>query len=83
MKDVLYIVAFIFPSTLTNLPVPAAEKQPHSMKLHRRTHIGLAMSGAWFPPDITLGVQDKEVNLVLSKTEQKKPLKILIKAALC
>lgn len=33
------------------------------------------MSGAWFPPDITLGVQDKEVNLVLSKTEQKKTKK--------
>ncbi len=29
----LYIAAFIFPSILTSLPVPAAEKHPHSMML--------------------------------------------------
>ena len=29
----LYIAAFIFPSMLTSLPVPAAEKHPHSMML--------------------------------------------------
>lgn len=29
----LYIAAFIFPSILTGLPVPAAEKHPHSLML--------------------------------------------------
>ena len=29
----LYFVPFIFPSILTSLPVPAAEKHPHSMML--------------------------------------------------
>ncbi|XP_051951468.1 dihydroxyacetone phosphate acyltransferase isoform X2 [Xyrauchen texanus] len=32
-KMSLYIAAFIFPSILTSLPVPAAEKHPHSMML--------------------------------------------------
>ena len=32
IKD-LYFAPFIFPSILTSLPVPAAEKHPHSMML--------------------------------------------------
>ena len=38
----LYLVRFIFPSILTSLPVPAAEKHPHSMMLP--------------PPCITVGM---------------------------
>jgi hypothetical protein len=31
--------------------------------LHRRDGIGQVMSWAWFPPDVTLGIQAKEFNL--------------------
>ena len=31
--------------------------------LHCRDGIGQVMSGAWFPPDMTLGIQAKEFNL--------------------
>ena len=44
----LYIAAFIFPSILTSLPVPAAEKHPHSMMLPPPC-FPLGMVLAWFP----------------------------------
>ena len=31
--------------------------------LHYRDGIGQMRSGAWFPPDMTLGIQAKEFNL--------------------
>ena len=37
--------------------------------LHRRDGIGQVMSGAWFPPDVTLGIQDKEFNLGFIRPE--------------
>jgi hypothetical protein len=33
--------------------------------LHSRDGIGQVMSSAWFPPDVTLGIQAKEFNLGL------------------
>ena len=37
--------------------------------LHRRDGIGQLMSGAWFPPDVTLGIQAKELNLGFIRQE--------------
>jgi len=70
----LYIAAFIFPSTLTSFPVPAAKKksQQHdaaTTTLHCRDVIGQVMSSAWFPPDMTLGIQAKEFNLYFIRPE--------------
>jgi hypothetical protein len=58
----LCFALFIFPSVRTSLPVPAAEKHPYSMMLPPRFTVGMVgigqvMSGAWFPPDVTLGIQ--------------------------
>lgn len=60
----LYIAAFIFPSTLASLTGLAAEKHPHC---HASLYgcISQMMSGAWFSPDIRLGIQTKEFNLCL------------------
>ena len=63
-----YIAAFIFPLILTSLPVPAAEKTSSrhdaaTTMLHCGDGIGQVMSGAWFPQDMTLGIQAKEFNL--------------------
>ena len=38
---------------MTSLTVPASEAHPHSMMLP---------PPAWFPPDVTLGIQAKEFN---------------------
>ena len=54
----LYFAPFIFPSILTSLPVPAAEKHPHRMR-----------DGARFPPDVTLGIQAKKFNLGFIRPE--------------
>ena len=37
--------------------------------LHCRDGIGQVMSGAWFPPDMTLGIQAKEFNLCFIRPE--------------
>ena len=37
--------------------------------LQRRDGIGQVMSGAWFPLDVTLGIQAKEYNLGFIKPE--------------
>ena len=37
--------------------------------LHCRDGIGQVMSGAWFPPDMTLGIQAKEFNLCFNRPE--------------
>ena len=37
--------------------------------LHCRDGIGQMMSGAWFPPDMTLGIQAKEFNLSFIRPE--------------
>jgi hypothetical protein len=37
--------------------------------LHRRHSFGQVMSGAWFPPDVTLGIQAKEFNLGFIRPE--------------
>ena len=37
--------------------------------LHRRDGIGQVMSGAWFPPDVMLGIQAKEFNLGFIRPE--------------
>ena len=37
--------------------------------LHRRDGIGQVISGAWFPPDVTLGIQPKEFNLGFVRPE--------------
>ncbi len=47
----LYIAAFIFPSILTSLPVPAAEKHPHSMMLPRPcSTVGMVLARWWVVP---------------------------------
>jgi hypothetical protein len=58
---------FIFPSILTSLPIPAAEKHPPqydaaTTMLHRR-------DGARFPSDVTLGIQAKQFNLSFIRPE--------------
>lgn len=52
LKISLYFASSSFHSTLSSLPVPAAEKRPHTM-LHCWDGIGQVMSSAWFPPDMT------------------------------
>ena len=37
--------------------------------LYRRDGIGQVMSGAWFPPDVMLGIQAKEFKLYLIRPE--------------
>uniref|UniRef100_A0A0E9XPA3 Uncharacterized protein n=1 Tax=Anguilla anguilla TaxID=7936 RepID=A0A0E9XPA3_ANGAN len=37
--------------------------------LHRRDGIGPVMSGAWFPPDVTLGIVAKEFNFSFIRPE--------------
>jgi hypothetical protein len=55
IKDLCTLLPFIFFAILTSLPVPAAERQHHSMMLQHR-------DGARFPPDVMLGIQAKELN---------------------
>ena len=50
----LYFALFSFPSILTSLPVPAAEKHPHTMML---------------APDVALGIQAKEFCLGFIRPE--------------
>ncbi|KAI3354159.1 hypothetical protein L3Q82_018698, partial [Scortum barcoo] len=57
-----------------SLPVPADEKHPPqhdaaTTMLHCRDGIGLVMSGAWFPPNMTPGINAKEFNLCLIRPE--------------
>ncbi|KAK3535326.1 hypothetical protein QTP70_007935 [Hemibagrus guttatus] len=57
---------------MLSLPVPAAEKHPHSMTLPPPCFtdgIGQVMSSAWFPPDMTLAIQAKEFNLCFIRAE--------------
>ena len=67
IKD-LSVLYSMFPTMLTCLPVPAAEKHPHSMMLPPCFTVWdcicQVMSSAWFPPDVTLGIQAKDFNLV-------------------
>ncbi|MEQ2176134.1 hypothetical protein GOODEAATRI_024928 [Goodea atripinnis] len=44
----LYIAAFIFPSIMTSLPVPAAEKHPHSMTLLPPPSFTIGLVLAWY-----------------------------------
>ena len=47
----LYIAAFIFPSIMTSLPVPAAEKHPHSMMLPPPCFtVGMVLAWWWAAP---------------------------------
>ena len=47
----LYIAAFIFPSILTSLPVPATEKHPHSMMLPPPCFtVGMVLAWWWAVP---------------------------------
>ncbi|KAI3352457.1 hypothetical protein L3Q82_005411 [Scortum barcoo] len=60
--------------TGVSLPVPAAEKHAPqhdaaTTMLHCRDGIGLVMSGAWFPPNMTPGINAKEFNLCLIRPE--------------
>ena len=60
----LYFPPFIFPSILTNLPVPAAEKHPHNIMLPPPFFtVGL------LPPDVILGILAKEFNLGFIRPE--------------
>ncbi len=57
----LYFDPFSFPSTLTNLPVPATEKQPHSMRL-LPAHFTLGWYSAgdeqsWIPSNMMLRIE--------------------------
>ena len=63
----LYFVPFIFPSILTSLPVPAAEKTSpqHDAAPTLLRH----RDGARFPPDVMLVVQAKEFNLGFIRPE--------------
>ena len=64
------MAAFIFPSTLTSLLVPAAEKHPHSLMLPPPCFtVGMVMSSDSFPPDITLDIQAEELNLRFIRPE--------------
>ena len=63
----LYFAPFIFALILTSLPVPAAEKRTTqydaaTTMLHRR-------DGAKSPPDMTLGIQAKELSLGFIRPE--------------
>ncbi len=56
----LYFAPFSFPSTLTSLPVPAAEKHPHSMRLLPAHFLGWCSAGdeqSWFPSNIMLRIE--------------------------
>ena len=49
----LYIAAFIFPSILTSLPVPAADKHPHSMMLPPPCFtVGMVLARWWAVPGV-------------------------------
>ena len=63
----LYLTAFIFPSILTSLPVPAAEKI--SPQLDAATTMLHRQDGARLPPDVNLGIQAKEFNLGFIRPE--------------
>ena len=58
----MYFALFILPSILTSLPVSAADKHPHTPMLYRR-------DGARCPPDVTLVIQAKELNLGFIRPE--------------
>ena len=68
----LYFAPISISSTLTSLPVPAAEKHPHMMLPPPCFTFGMVwhgMSGAWFPPDMTLKIEAKHFNLGLIRPE--------------
>ena len=51
IQDPGYIAAFIFPSILTSLPVPAAEQHPHSMMLPPPCFtVGMVLAWWWAVP---------------------------------
>ena len=61
----LYLAPFIFPSILTSLPVPAAEKQPHSMMLPPPCCIVVMVSG--FLQASHLAIRPKSASSVSSE----------------
>ena len=65
----LYNARFIFPTIKTRPPLPAAEIHPHNMMLPPPCFtVGMVIcqvmsvaSTAWFPPDVMLGIQAKNL----------------------
>ena len=55
-------------SILTSLPVPAAEKHPHSM-MQPPPCFTVGIWSAWCSPDIVIGVLPKELNFLHIRTE--------------
>lgn len=71
------VLCCIFPSILTIVPVPAAEKHLHSMMPPPRFIAGMVL--AWFPPNMTLGIHNIELyfRLIRPKNSLSPSLKVL------